>query len=170
MQRRDLLKFGATLAAFPAAIPQAWAQQAAQPQWKPSILSAHENQTVIVLTELIIPSTDTPGAKLARVNRYIDLFLRDGSPEQRESFQGGLTWLDHHAIEQHGHAFIKCSPDQQVAMLKALDHGQDIGHTFFWQVKSLTARIYYATEIGVKELNKGGRVPASFGCAHPSHG
>ncbi len=170
MQRRELLKFGATLAAFPAVIPRAWAQQAAQPQWKPSILSAHENETVIVLTELIIPATDTPGAKLARVNRYIDLFLRDGSAELRESFLGGLAWLDHHSIEQHGHAFIKCAPDQQVAMLKALEHGQDIGHTFFEQAKSLTARIYYATEIGVKELNKGGRVPASFGCQHAAHG
>jgi gluconate 2-dehydrogenase gamma chain len=170
MQRRQLLKIGATLAAFPAVIPEAWAQQAAQPQWKPAILSAHENETAIVLTELIIPATDTPGAKLARVNRYIDLFLRDGSLEQRDRILGGLAWLDRHAMELHGRAFLKCSPEEQVAMLKALDHGQGIGHTFFRQMKSLTANIYYATEIGVKELNKGGRVPASFGCQHASHG
>ena len=170
MQRRELLKFGATMAAFPAAIPQAWAQQAAQTPWKPSILSAHENETIIVLTELIIPATDTPGAKLARVNRYVDLFLRDGSLQQRDNFLGGLAWLDRHAIAQHGHTFIKCSPDEQTAMLKALDRGQDIGHTFFEQLKALTARIYYATEIGVTELNKGGRVPASFGCLHTTHG
>ena len=165
MHRRDVLKLGASVIAIPAA----WAQQAAKPDWRPSILSSHENETAIVLTELIIPATDTPGAKVARVNRYIDLFLRDGSLDQRERFIGGLAWLDHYAVQEHGHAFVKCSPADQVAMLKALDEGSGPGHAFFRQVKSLTSRIYYATEIGNQELNKGGRVPASFGCSHTSH-
>ena len=38
---------------------------------------------------------------------------------------------------------------------------------FFRQVKSLTARICYATKIGFKDMNKGGRVPSTFGCTHP---
>jgi hypothetical protein len=174
MHRRDLLKLGATLAAIPAAIPAAWAQeaakQAAKPNWRPVVLTAHENETVIAITDLIIPSTDTPGAKAARVNRFIDLFLHDGSPEHRERFIGGLAWLDNYAIRQHGHAFVKCAPVEQVEMLKALDDGKGPGHAFFHQIKSLTSRIYYATEIGYQELNKGGRVPASFACDHASHG
>ena len=32
--------------------------------------------SVVVLSELIIPATDTPGAKEARVNEYIDLILQ----------------------------------------------------------------------------------------------
>jgi len=174
MHRRDLLKLGASLAFSGAAIPAAWAQeaakQAAKPNWRPAVLSAHENETVITLTDLIIPSTDTPGAKTARVNRYIDLLLRDGPLEQRERFIGGLAWLDNYAIREHGHAFVKCAPAEQVAILKALDEGQGPGHVFFHQIKSLTSRIYYATEIGYQELNKGGRVPASFACDHASHG
>jgi len=166
MHRRDVLKLGASFVAIPAA----WAQQAAKPTWRPSVLSAHENDTVIVLTDLIIPTTDTPGAKDARVNRYIDLLLRDGALEQREAFIGGLAWLDAYAIREHGHAFVKCATADQVAMLKALDESAGAGHVFFRQVKSLTSKIYYATEIGTQELNKGGRVPASFGCAHGSHG
>ena len=31
--------------------------------WKPKVLSAHQNATVVELTELIIPQTDTPGAR-----------------------------------------------------------------------------------------------------------
>ena len=123
----------------------------------------------IAITDLIIPSTDTPGAKAAHVNRYIDLFLRDGSLDQREAIVGGLAWLDAYAIREYGHAFVKCAPADQVAMLKALDEGTGAGHSFFRQIKSLTSRICYATEIGGQELNKGGRVPASFGCAHGSH-
>jgi hypothetical protein len=169
MDRRDVLKLGATFVAIPAVIPSAWAQQAAKPDWRPSVLSAHQNDTVIALTDLVIPSTDTPGAKAAHVNRYIDLFLRDGSLDQCEAIVGGLAWLDAYAIREHGHAFVKCSPADQVAMLTALDEGTGAGHSFFRQIKSLTSKIYYATEIGTQELNKGGRVPASFGCVHGSH-
>ena len=31
-----------------------------------------QNETVITLSELIIPTTDTPGAKAAKVNEFID--------------------------------------------------------------------------------------------------
>ena len=162
MERREFFKYGAALFAIPAA----WAEQAARPDWRPSMLDDHQNETVIALTDLIIPATDTPGAKTARVNRYIDLFLRDGDPEAREKFLAGLNWLDGHAIEQHGHPFLHCAAELQVAMLKAFDTGVGPGHEFFGQLKGLTSRIYYNTEIGYRELNKGGRVPASFGCQH----
>jgi hypothetical protein len=170
MHRRDVLKLGASFVAIPGVIPSAWAQQAAKPNWRPAVFSARENDTVVAITDLIIPSTDTPGAKAAHVNRYIDLLLRDGSLDQREALLGGLAWLDAYAIREHGHAFVKCAPPDQIAILKALDEGTGAGHTFFRQVKSLTSKIYYATEIGAQELNKGGRVPASFGCIHSSHG
>jgi len=170
MHRRDFVKFGASVFAIPAA----WAQQAARPDWTPSFLDAHQNETVIALTELILPATDTPGAKAARVNRYIDLFLRDGDAEQRERFLAGLDWIEGYAIRQHGHPFIHCSAADQTAMLRSFDEGSGEegsgpGHAFFVEAKSLTARIYYATEIGYQELNKGGRVPATFGCDHASH-
>ena len=164
VQRRDFFKIGASLA-----IPAAWAQQASKTDWRPSVLDDHQNGTVIALTELIIPATDTPGAKAARVNRYIDLFLRDGSASQRESFFAGLSWLDGFAIREHGHPFVHCSAAEQAAMLTTLDQGSGPGKKFFAQIKSLTAKIYYATEIGYRELNKGGRVPATFGCEHGSH-
>ena len=166
MHRRDLLKLGLT--ALPATIPVAWAQQAAKPDWRPSVLDDHQNETVIVLTELIIPATDTPGAKAARVNRYIDLFLRDGEARQRERFIAGLNWLDGHSLREHSHPFLRCTPAQQTAMLTAMSQGGP-GRDFFRSMKSLTSRIYYNTQIGFQELNKGGRVPKTFGCSHGTH-
>jgi hypothetical protein len=165
MHRREFFKFGATFLAIPAA----WAQQAAKPDWKPSVLDDHQNETVIALTELIIPATDTAGAKAARVNRYVDLFLRDGPARDRGDFLAGLGWLDSFSIRRHGHPFVHCAPSQQTAILESLDRDSGPGHEFFEQAKSLTARIYYNTQIGYQELNKGGRVPASFGCQHGSH-
>lgn len=165
MHRRDFVKLGASFFTIPAA----WAQQASKPNWTPSVFDAHQNETVIALSELIIPATDTPGAKAANVNRYMDLFLRDGDPAQRERFISGLDWLDGLAIREHGHPFVHCGQADQIAMLKSLDEGSGPGHAFFREAKGLTARIYYATEIGFEELNKGGRVPATFGCDHASH-
>jgi hypothetical protein len=170
MHRRDLLKLG--LAVLPATIPAAWAQQAAKPDWRPAVLDEHQNETVIVLTELIIPATDTPGAKAARVNRYIDLFLRDGDARQRERLIAGLNWLDGHALREHSHPFVRLTPAQQTAMLTAISQGGSslpAGREFFRSMKSLTSGIYYNTQIGYQELNKGGRVPKTFGCTHGTH-
>ena|SRR6185295_19409634 len=168
MHRRDLLKLGISLTALPATIPAAWAQQAAKPDWRPAVLDDHQNETVIVLTELIIPATDTPGAKAARVNRYIDLFLRDGEVGQRERFIAGLNWLDGSALKQHGHPFVGLAPAQQTAMLTVMSQDGP-GRDFFRSMKALTSRIYYNTQIGFQELNKGGRVPKTFGCTHGTH-
>ena len=51
--------------------------------WKPKVLTPHQNSTVITLSELIIPQTDTPGAKAANVNRFIDGVLAEGDGRAR---------------------------------------------------------------------------------------
>src|SRR5215472_10887291 len=49
--------------------------------WKPQFFDAHQNETLIALTDLIIPTTNTPGAKAALVNRYLDLRYNEESQE-----------------------------------------------------------------------------------------
>ena len=44
-------------------------------------------------SELIIPATDTPGAKAALVNRWMDQLLAEGLPTQRNAFLAGLSWM-----------------------------------------------------------------------------
>ncbi len=53
----------------------------AAPGWKPKFFDEHQNDTVMVLSDLIIPATDTPGAKEALANRYIDLVLAAEKPD-----------------------------------------------------------------------------------------
>lgn len=143
--------------------PLALAQQA---DWQPLTLDAHQNETVVILTDLLIPDTDTPGAKKANVNRYIDLFLTDGPDQQRELFVGGLAWLDNFSAVAHGKPFRNLTREQQTAILQQASDGvAPQGLTeFFRGLKSIASRIYYHTAIGYQELNKGGRVPKSFAC------
>lgn len=179
MKRRDLLKLPASIAAAAAA---GNAQQHDHPSggtppaaaaWHPEFFDDHEAKTVIALIDLIIPATDTPGASAAHVDRHLDHLLAAMSEEEKTKFREGLWWVDGYAIRKHGGPFASCTPDQQRSMLEALDDGNDPnlapGHQFFQLIKGATAEIYYATETGFNELNKGGRVPATFGCPHPEH-
>jgi len=176
MERRTVLQIGVAAAALPAVLPaqerphpERVSQRADAPGWKPQVFDDHQNQTVVALTDLLIPATDTPGAKAANVNRYIDLFLADGPDSERARFLEGLGWLDASAIQEHNRTFVKCNTTEQTALLSALESGSGRGHEFFRLAKSMTAMVYYNTQIGFRELNKEGRVPASYGCKHPEH-
>jgi gluconate 2-dehydrogenase gamma chain len=179
LNRREILKgavTGAGAVAVPAAAQQhqhAAGQAASAPApaaWQPLLFDAHQNETVVTLSELIIPATDTPGAKEAKVNEYIDLILHDGAPERRNHFLAGLAWLDGYAIRQHDKPFVRLIPEQQVGILRMLEGASDAalkpGADFFTEIKRLIVSGYYTTKIGIDELNKGGRVPQTFACTH----
>ena len=173
MKRRDILKLAATSAAVPAVgIAQQPAAKPA-PSWTLSFFDAHQFHTVTVLVDLIIPVTDTPGALAAQVDRHIDHLLAASPEDDKQAFREGLGWLDGYAIRTQAKPFVRCARDRQVSILETLDSSDvpDLapGRRFFELAKRLTAQLYYSTEIGFNELNKGGRVPATFGCAHPEH-
>jgi hypothetical protein len=71
---------------------------------------AQQNETVIALIDQIIPATDTPGAKAAQVNRYMDLLLKDGPAVERERFMKGLSWFENDVQQKHKTAFSKLPP------------------------------------------------------------
>src|SRR5438876_4695581 len=128
MERRTVLQIGVAAAALPAIVgaqekphPETVSQPSDKPDWKPQVFDAHQNQTVIALTDLIIPATDTPGAKAVNTNRYIDLFLADGPESERVRFLDGLSWLDGYAIGHHSHPFVALNGERQADILKLLD-------------------------------------------------
>jgi hypothetical protein len=158
-------------AAMPPAAP-------APSTWTPKVLSAHQDQTVTTLCELIIPQTETPGAKAARVNRFIDAVLKEAPAADRASFLKGLAWMDTRSKALFGEDVTSATPDQQTALLTRLSSEESgaaedqAGRDFFRALKSMTITGYYSTEIGLrKELGDDGQlVLAEFkGCTHPEH-
>src|SRR5439155_995354 len=118
----------------------------AQPaaKWTQELFDDHQNQTVIALVDLIIPATDTPGAKAALVNRHMDHILGAAPEDEKTSFREGLWWVDGYAIRKHGKPFASCNAAEQTAILKTLDAGTDPdtgrGHKFFQMLKGMTSR------------------------------
>jgi hypothetical protein len=152
------------------------------PGWKPLFLDEHQNETLIVLSDLIIPATDTPGAKEALVNRYIDLVLAAETPETRRAFLNSLGYLDGESIRRFKAAFVYLSRDDQDLLLHALAYPRfgggwagdtgavaDPGHTHFEALKESIMTAYYSSQIGEKELGWDGAFAHGpyQGCEHP---
>jgi hypothetical protein len=178
MQRREIFRLlgaGAVLPLFDSNLLAMF--QAAQPKsgYTLRTLDAHQNATLTLIADMIIPETDTPGAKGARVNEFIDLILTDWATDQeRQKFMAGFAEVDQLSQTLFGKDFIDASPAQQEDLLRNLDQrfseerstvahqryvrrerDQELNGSFFNVVKRMTLYGYYTSEIGfTKELRK----------------
>src|SRR6267142_1143170 len=98
MQRREALRLlmaGGVLPALPTNLFAFF--QGAHPAsgYTLRTLNPHQNDTVVAMIDQIIPATDTPGAKGARVNEFIDVILTEWATlEERDHFIEGLEDID----------------------------------------------------------------------------
>lgn len=149
----------------------------AEDDWTPRVLDGHQRETVTLISEMIIPETDTPGAIAAAVPQFIDNVLAESDEYPRGQFLKGLEWLDARSSELFGGDFLGAAPEQRIALLtilsspanKSLD--DQPGVEFFEAIKSLTVTGYYTSEIGIyDELGDGELFFNGYdGCTHPEH-
>lgn len=200
IKRRDLLRaalFASLASAFGPAFSYAQAIDAgltaaargedgskylSDPNWKAVFLDPEQNETVIALSEVIIPSTDSPGAKEALVNRFLDLLLSVQPVEFQQKFVSALEFIDTASQKQFGENFRTLVPEDQVWLLtpwayppqqsRWTEHEEpvDPGQKHFARLKALIAAAYYGSEIGQKELGWDGSITNGpyQGCEHPA--
>ncbi len=137
--------------------------------WKPIFFGSHQNRTVIALSDLIIPTTDTPGAMAAQVNRFIDLLLAAETEEKRKEYIEALSWLDGYCLNRYSNPFVRLGHEEQVAVLSLLTHPEpnpELSHgvKLFQIVKASIVRAYYTSEIGMLEELKYQTNPYQLGC------
>jgi hypothetical protein len=126
--------------------------------YRPIFFTAPEYALIERLTDLIIPTDDTPGARDAGVSEFVDLMVSRDPDLQRE-FRTGLSWLNTHSRKTLGNAFLMLNADQQTALLEPLAYkkkfrsGEERGRKFFSLVREYTMMGFYTSEIGLKELD-----------------
>jgi Gluconate 2-dehydrogenase subunit 3 len=154
------------------------------PNWKSVFFNEHQNATLIALGDVIIPATDTPGAKDALVNRFIDLLLSVQPAEFQKQFTDALAFMDAEGQRQYEKDFVSLTAVDQISLLtpwafarapshwtarhKVGEEAPDQGQQNFELLKALIASAYYNSEIGQKELGWDGEITHGpyEGCEH----
>ena len=144
---------------------QVWAA-APTPGWTPVALTPDQARTLDVVAELIVPATDTPGARAVGVPQFIDRWVRDWcSPAQGKLLRSGLDQLDADARTANGAGFADLSPAQQTALLTRYDTAGDPQRPFFGLVKELTTIGYFTSKPGATVALRYDPVPGDYrGC------
>jgi hypothetical protein len=139
----------------------------------------HEDETVRVLVDYIIPRDERSGsATEAKVPEFMSAFLAhpETPPEDRLAIRGGLAWLDAECVRRHDATFVRATDAQRRAVLddiawpaKArpeMSHGV----TFFSRFRDLTASGFFTSQVGYRDLRYEGNValPEWPGCPQPA--
>jgi len=112
------------------------------------------------VADVILPPTETPGAKEAGAHEFIVRVIRDCHPlEEQEAFYTSLARIDTAAREKHGSPFVDLEREQQNALVARAASDEK---AFFRQLKQLTVTGYFTSEIGATEALEYLPVPGKF--------
>lgn len=157
----------------------------AQPEltYKPDFFTPDQAALVSELAEIIIPKTDTPGAKDAGVPAFIDAMVKEVYPaEGRDKFMKGLADFNAEANSTYGDDFVDCTPEQRTELVKkhhdaALSQKKDDASWGWWrgggqgskpfiiEMKELTLVGFFTSEPGATQVLQYNQVPGPYkGC------
>jgi Gluconate 2-dehydrogenase subunit 3 len=121
-------------------------------------------QTLLAeIADVIIPTTDTLGAKAAKVEQFITIFVEDCfKKEEKTAFYKGLADFQADCEATYKQPFLELKPTQQVEYLTKLDQA---ANPFIKTMKRLTAAGYFTSEIGMSQALAYNPIPKSWkGC------
>jgi len=137
--------------------------EASDEPWSPKFFDKDEIALIDEISEVILPATNTPGARDAEVYKYIDVIIAHHTDSvEQGTFRDGLAELDRSCSETYGASFLECSSEQRLEHLRALDEqayaysNKNSGRyrPWFSRMKELTWIGYFTSElIGENYLN-----------------
>ena len=137
--------------------------------------SAEQVSFLDEVAETIIPTTNTPGAKAAKVGEFMHTMVTDCYDDNdRKAFIEGMSTLEKACQEKYGHVFLKATPQQRTALLTAIDaeakayagkkKKEDPNH-YFTLMKQLTLLGYFTSEVGATQALRYEAIPGRYeGC------
>jgi hypothetical protein len=170
MQRRELIKWivAVTGSAFVGADPLL---AAAMPSAPSTAYTGAEVALFDEIAETILPRTDTPGAKDAKVGSFIARYSSACyTAAQIASLHAGLAALDVSAHKRFGTGFLHARPAQRQALLEEIDReakhaaktaNGDSSH-WFTMCKQLTLYGFFSSEPGATKVARDRPIPGKY--------
>lgn len=137
--------------------------------YSPKALSDHEYQTLVRLTDFIIPVENSkPGAVAAGAAAWIDMLASENA-QLKGIYTKGLAWMDDAMKKRDAKDFLSGATEQQTALLDLIAFRRnaspelDPGIQFFSMARRMTVDAFYTSEIGIADIDyRGNRPQASY--------
>ena len=145
--------------------------------------------------ETILPATNTPGAKEAKVGAFMALMVKDCYTEaDQKVFKEGISKLDEASNKKFSKKFMEATPAQRTELLTELDkeakeYGKkksadadadkikhkdekdykapDVPNHYFTMMKQLTLLGYFTSEVGATKALRYVAVPGKYDGNYP---
>ena len=123
MDRRELLKMIAVLTGGAVVGAEAFLTGCKNPETKTGLAFSESDVPYLdEIAETILPATNTPGAKDAKVGQFMTVIVNDCYDENdQKTFHDGMKQLNDAFDKKYGTSFMKGSPQQRHDFLLELD-------------------------------------------------
>ncbi|HEX5026349.1 MAG TPA: gluconate 2-dehydrogenase subunit 3 family protein [Agriterribacter sp.] len=129
------------------------------------------------IAETIIPTTNTPGAKAAKVGTFMTVMVNDCYDENDQKvFFEGMKQLNEASDKKFGKSFMDIDAEQRKSLLTEIDteskeymskkKKEDPSH-YFRMMKELTLLGYFTSEIGATQALRYVAVPGKYEACIP---
>jgi len=126
----------------------------------PGRFSAEEQTLITELAEVIIPTTNTPGAKAAGVGEFISYIIGHCTDTtQQEAFRRGLQQTDALSQSVHGKRFELLDAVQKSGIMNQITRQEK---AFFTTLRELTIVGYFTSETGATQALDYVAIPGRF--------
>ncbi len=158
------------------------------------LLSVDQVSLLNEIGDTIIPVTDTPGAKAAKVGEFMNVYVSDCyRVDQQKAFTTGISALQAVCEKQFGKNFMKIDADERMKLLTGLEAEAKIFNQqlrekeqsardaaskemkeffgaaphYYTLMKQLSLLGYFSSEIGMKQALRFLPVPGKYDGAFP---
>ncbi|MES1219899.1 MAG: gluconate 2-dehydrogenase subunit 3 family protein [Bacteroidota bacterium] len=172
MDRRAALKTFVVVSAGAMVLPSCLQTDSNQPASivpKNIHVNAEQEKLLAELSEFILPTTSTPGAKQLASHQYILMMVDDCyKKEEQDIFINGLRQFNDFAKKQSGESFANADAAKRTELLKTLESKKDIPEevlSFYSTAKRLAIQSFTGSKYYLTEVRKYEMVPGRFhGC------
>ena len=148
--------------------------------WKPAFLSEDQGALVTEVVDIIIPRTDTPGAKDAGIPEFIDKLLKDVyDKEGQERYINGLNAFEKASNDQFGKGFMKLDAPQRLQLVTKFhteavereradtEPNRAARRPFILMTKEMTLLGFFTSQVGASQVLQYVPVPGAWKACIP---